>query len=301
MVKNAAIAALSLLCVALWVWPRFGLEPTPIAEPPEPESPSIAPELAPLAETLASLQGSPGFQAASVGFCLLGSDLTTPIFTHRAEEAMIPASTLKTVTSATALEILGPDFRFETRLVPSVPWILDPEGRYQGDLVIVGGGDPMLARVDLAHWVRDLKQEGLRQIEGRVIGDARCFPENFTPDAWDWGDVSNYYGAGASGLNLDLNRFTVVFEPAPVLGEPARLLDMSPSLEWIDRLNLTRTVANDEAEWTSIYGGPYSERFTFCGHIPQGKAEVVSKGAIPDPAFFAAQQWVRLLTLEKSK
>lgn len=303
MSKNFVIILLGILLVSSWLWPRYGFFSAPLADgsldPPESADPEAGAFLGPYAELeqrMAAMQAAPGFEAASLGLCVFAGD-AHPVFTYRAEEAMTPASTLKVVTSATALERLGPDYRFETRLGATQAFELDPEGAFDGDLVIEGGGDPMLSSVTLAQWVGALGEKGLKKLRGRVVADARCFPEHFTPNAWDWGDVSNYYGAGASGLNLDLNRFTVAFDPAERVGDSAMIASVTPALAWLERHNLVTTGDAGSEEWTSIYGGPYAATLTFRGSIPIDGGTVSSRGAIPDPAYHAARQFSEMLGL----
>ena len=291
MAKNLTILLLGIMLVASWIWPRFGGWPSASEGPPEPGP------FAALDETIRAMQGAPGFEGASLGLCVL-LDREDPVYTYGAHESMTPASTLKVVTSATATELLGPDFRFETRLEATRGFELEANGRFEGDLILIGGGDPVFTNITLGQWADELRDRGLKQIDGRIIADGRCFPEQLIPDAWEWGDVGNYYGAGSCGLNLDLNRFTVTFGPAEKTGQPAVIVSVTPPLDWVEQHNLTTTVAEGESEWTSIYGGPYAERLTFRGTIPRDRVTVSSKGAIPDPAYHVAWRFTEMLRTE---
>jgi D-alanyl-D-alanine carboxypeptidase/D-alanyl-D-alanine-endopeptidase (penicillin-binding protein 4) len=91
---------------------------------------------------------TPQLAGAAIGFCLINAKGET-VLAEDAHTAFIPASSLKTLTTATALEILGPDFRFTTELKSTSPI---KGGVIQGDLVISGGGDPMLSIDDLKAW-----------------------------------------------------------------------------------------------------------------------------------------------------
>ena len=85
---------------------------------------------------------SPELSVASVGYCLL--DATTGRMIHSYDEgrALLPASILKVVTTATALDLLGPDYRFATKV--GYTGSVNKDGILQGNLIIRGGGDPML-------------------------------------------------------------------------------------------------------------------------------------------------------------
>ncbi|MFT4637401.1 MAG: D-alanyl-D-alanine carboxypeptidase/D-alanyl-D-alanine-endopeptidase (penicillin-binding protein 4) [Verrucomicrobiales bacterium] len=293
--KNLLIVLLSALLLASWFRPH----PKPVALP----SSEIVDEVvvptqdpyAALRESISAMQAAPGLEAASLGLCVL-SDGAEPVFEYRADEAMTPASTLKAITSATAMEMLGPDFRFETALGVSKEFTLDAVGQFSGDVLLIGGGDPMLSSIILTKWAGDLRSKGLKKLTGRIITDARCFPEQLIPNSWDWGDVSNYYGAGPCGLNLDFNRFNVLLKPGPKTGDPASIASMTPPLKWLERLTLATT--GDSGSWTSIYGGPYAKTLTFRGNIPLGAEAVPSQGAIPDPAYHAAARFRDMLDLQ---
>lgn len=108
-----------------------------------------------------------------------------PILTHRADQAMNPASTMKLVTSWTALNKLGPDYRWRTRFVSSAPVV---NGVLKGDLVWIGAGDPRFTQDDLMSMLRDLHRRGVREIEGRLVLDKSVFnysgsADNFGGDA----------------------------------------------------------------------------------------------------------------------
>ncbi len=112
-----------------------------------------------------------------------------------------PASTAKALTSLYALETLGPQYRFTTRLVATGPVT---NGRIDGDLVLVGGGDPTLDTNALAEMAADLKKAGVREISGkfRVWAGAMPYVRALEPAQPD--HLS--YNPSLSGLNLNYNR-----------------------------------------------------------------------------------------------
>lgn len=116
-----------------------------------------------------------------------------------------PASVLKTITAQYALESLGPAHRFKTRVVATGPVV---DGRLEGDLVLAGGGDPMLDTEDLASMAKALLASGLRGVSGRFYvypGPLPSVPQ-IDPDQPDYLG----YNPAVSGLNLNFNR--VYFE-----------------------------------------------------------------------------------------
>jgi D-alanyl-D-alanine carboxypeptidase/D-alanyl-D-alanine-endopeptidase (penicillin-binding protein 4) len=297
--KNLIIILLTISLVAMTVLhlkELFPAQATSIGDPPQPPAlePEKEPKIDPTLAVLHAMKAAPGFQAASIGFCLL-ADSMSPLVAYHANEAMTPASTLKAITSATALEQLGSDFRFTTQLASTKPIIIDPEGNFDGDLVLTGGGDPMLTSKTFLQWAQELQGLGLTTITGNLIADAQHFPEQMIPNAWDWGDVSNYYGAGPSGLNLDFNRFTIHFKSGSSIGALPSY-ELTPLIPWLHVQNFSRTVAKTASSWTSAYGGPYGDTLTLRGHIPLGSDSVACHAAIPDPAHYAT--WVFQKALE---
>ena len=156
----------------------------------------------------------------------------------------------------------------------------------------------MFTSTTLAQWAGALNAKGLTTVKGRVVTDAAYFPEQMIPNAWDWGDVSNYYGAGPCGLNLDFNRFDVSFGPAKTVGLPGEIATMMPALPWLERVNFTVTGEPESGDWLSVYGGPYATSLTFRGQVPLGGGDVSAQGAIPDPAYYGAERLRSLLEVE---
>ncbi len=206
--------------------------------------------------------------------------------------AFIPASSLKTLTTATALEVLGPDFRFTTELKSSAPI---KDGVIQGDLVISGGGDPMLSVDDLIVWAADLKKRGLIRVTGGVRVDGSMFRGSLYGDFWNWGDIGNGYGSGVAGLNLNHNRYIIVFRAGAALGSPASILGTDVEIPGVAWNNEVTTGAPDSGDGVVIHGGETTSAIHLRGTVPLGAAKLQVTGAMPDPAGFATHQFRRAL------
>lgn len=140
---------------------------------------------------------------------------------------LIPASTMKTITTGAALVALGPGFRFETRLASA--GAVDEDGILHGDLYIIGGADPTLAsRIEAAQeisevfsgWAEAIREAGIIAIDGKVIGDASIFGGDVIQDKWFWEDLGAGYGSFASGLAYAENLSYYRVEPAQEEGAP---------------------------------------------------------------------------------
>ncbi|MBK1834803.1 D-alanyl-D-alanine carboxypeptidase/D-alanyl-D-alanine-endopeptidase [Roseibacillus ishigakijimensis] len=243
----------------------------------------------------------PVCKTASVGFALLplagfaplpdspsgaqeeGSPAATspraqPLF-HQPDLALTPASVQKAVTTATALQILGPDYRFRTRLF-----------RQGEDLIILGGGDPLLAasgiNAEFSAWRDALQTHEIDAIPGKIIADPSFFEDQCTPNQWLWGDIGNYYGAGACGLNFHRNSFTLTFRPGEV-GSEARLISAYPRPPGVTFENHMRTGPSGSGDQGYAYSGPRRTLITLRGTVPAGNSFSI-QGALPNPPLSCA-------------
>jgi len=235
---------------------------------------------------LAEVAGDPALGGAGFGFCLLDEEGEI-VAAWESELPLIPASTFKTLTTATALETLGPEFRFETRLVAGAS---PGAATIPGELVIAGGGDPTLADEDLKRWAAELAAAGLKQVGGGVVGDASIFGGQMVGDFWGWGDVGNGFGAPVAGLNLGHNRFVARFRPGERVGEAAGFLGSEPDIPQVIWRNRVTTGPSGSGDGVMIYGGPNAAAIELTGTVPAGRGEFRVSGAVPDPALLAAQR-----------
>jgi serine-type D-Ala-D-Ala carboxypeptidase/endopeptidase (penicillin-binding protein 4) len=123
-----------------------------------------------------------------------------------AQKLFNPASTQKILTSVVALDALGADFRWQTKIF-SVKEI--ENGILDGDLILYGHGAPDFSDASLDNLVNQLAAKNLKTIKGNVIGDDSFFKGDNLGDGWTWNDIQWYYGAEASALSINLNQATV--------------------------------------------------------------------------------------------
>jgi len=236
------------------------------------------------------LKNSTAWRPASIGVCLMRASDGEVVAAINADAALVPASTMKTVTTASGLELLGPDFRFETKL--AIPAEMDEAGTVAGDVVIIGGGDPTLAEGNLngplAKWHSALEKAGVKHIKGRIIADQSCWETALIPRTWIWEDMGNYYGSGACGLNYYENEYKVNFAPGGT-GSLARFTGTWPSLDGVTFFNEMRTGTPSSGDQGYIFGSPYSDVRYLRGSVPGGRKSFSIKGSLPDPPLFAAR------------
>ncbi len=218
--------------------------------------------------------------------------------------SLAPASGLKVFTSSTALEVLGEDYRFQTKLY--YDGVIIKGSILKGNIYIVGGGDPTLGsnlvkgskNLDtlLKSWVNVIKEKGIRRIEGSVIADDLLFEGNPISDGWVYGDMGNYYGAGANALTINDNLYQVYFKPGKNVGDDAAVLRTEPVIDGLTFVNYMKTGKEGSGDNGNVYSGPYQYNATLRGTIPAGVEEFFIKGSIPDPTLFVAQAFTKALT-----
>lgn len=216
--------------------------------------------------------------------------------------SLIPASCMKVVTTGAALHLLGEDLRFETAL--EYDGFIDSKNTLHGNLYIRGGGDPCLGsdrifgglswKKQLEVWAGAVRKLGIVRIEGKVIGDASKWEKAQAVPSWCWEDLGNYYGAGASALSFHENSYSLFFKPGPSVGDDATIIRTEPPLLHHIFQNEVKTGPAGSGDRACIYGSEFSPIQFVRGTIPAAVNEFFIRGAIPDPATYAAD----LLTKE---
>ncbi|GAB2589651.1 D-alanyl-D-alanine carboxypeptidase/D-alanyl-D-alanine endopeptidase [Spirosoma areae] len=216
---------------------------------------------------------------------------------YNARMSLPSASTLKLITTATALVVLGSNYTYTTTL--------EYDGTIQdsvltGNLYIRGTGDPSLGSWRFANyddlpaliksWSEAVRAAGIRRIQGMVVGDASLYDDLTTPDSWPFSDLGNYYGASLSALNINENLYRIFFRPGKSVGTAATVLRTDPLLPYLTFRNTVTTDAANTGDQVNIYGAPFMNQQWLTGKVPLGEPanEFSVKGALPDPAYFAA-------------
>ncbi|MEM9933962.1 MAG: D-alanyl-D-alanine carboxypeptidase/D-alanyl-D-alanine-endopeptidase [Bacteroidota bacterium] len=243
------------------------------------------------------LKNDPALAHTHWGICVMDAESGKLLAEHHAQHNLTTASTMKALTTATALSMLGPDHTFTTKI--EYAGKLQPDGTLIGDLFIRGSGDPSLGsnrfspeqgmeRV-LFRWAEIIKASGIARIQGRIIGDATAFDSQLTPGDWGWADMGNYYGAGAAGLNMAENTYRIVFKPGAYAGAKTSVIKTVPFIEDILFSNEVLTGKVGSGDNAYIYGAPYTNLRYLRGTIPAGVSSFTIKGSVPDPSLFAAR------------
>ena len=244
---------------------------------------------------LDQLQNGPLVRNGTVGVSVRRVRDGESLIGYNSRQSLSSASTLKLITTATALATLGPNYTYTTTLEYD-GFIRDSV--LTGNLYLRGSGDPSLgswrfsgypeANTLLQIWSDAVRKAGIKRIDGTIIGDAALYDDLPTPDTWPWGDLGNYYGAGLSALNFNENLYRVVFRPGKSVGTPATVLRTEPPLPYLTLNNQVVTDAAGTGDQVNIYGAPFAGQQWLTGKVPMGVSEFEVKGSLPDPAHYVA-------------
>lgn len=243
-----------------------------------------------LTNTVEQFVSGPQMEHASLGIVVVNSETGEKVFELNPEMGLAPASCQKIITSATAMEILGPDYRYQT--------ILGYDGTLsggilKGNLHLIGSGDPSFGSWRYAATKNDrqikmlvqaIKQSGIHKIEGKLIGENGKWGTDIVPGGWTWEDMGNYYGAGITGLNWHENQYDMFLRSGSHIGDKVTIVRTSPRLNYVHFDNHVLTAAKGSGDQSDIYLPPFSVHGFVRGTIPANEKAFVISGSIPDPA-----------------
>jgi serine-type D-Ala-D-Ala carboxypeptidase/endopeptidase (penicillin-binding protein 4) len=235
------------------------------------------------------------------GVSIVDCDNGETLYELNADKFVTPASNAKIFTTAMALSMLGPDFRFHTTL--QTTGLLGPDGRLIGDLVLVGNGDPDLSNrkfpyagkvkqegtpeAPLAELVEAAVAKGLKEVDGDIIADDSYFPYDPYPAGWSVGDLFFTFGAPVSALAFNDNSFSIEVSPAGREGEAATLRVEPAAANGSFAYELNTAPSNGKPDF-SVVRQPGQNFILLRGSIPAGHAPIKLDFAMSDPGEVAA-------------
>lgn len=234
----------------------------------------------------------PAIANASVSFFVADADSGNVLISHNQNTSLIPASTMKLVTSAVALELLGPEYTFKTTLGYTGS-VKRRSGRLDGNIIITGGGDPALGseyfkdhyREFINSWAEEIRRAGIRKIRGRIVTDDSYYDFEPVPPRWLWEDLGTYYGAGVYGLSVFDNSCRIRVKSSPDSSR-VDIIGITPDLHGYNYTN--NLAATGKKEKWYVFSAPYSRSGWFSGTIPVSSEEIVIDAAITDPPLLIA-------------
>jgi D-alanyl-D-alanine carboxypeptidase/D-alanyl-D-alanine-endopeptidase (penicillin-binding protein 4) len=276
----------------------LALGPAPAAADPSPKR---------LAKAIDALVARPELAAGFWGIEVRSLATGRTLYSRNATHAFRPASTMKLLTTAAALDAYGPEARVRTTV--ETAGRQDALGRILGDVYLVGRGDPNLSSrfhpgrpTAVFEAMADaLAAAGIRRIEGRVFGHEGAFADERWGSGWTWEDLAWGYGAPVSALSFEDNHVEVTLAPGERPGDPA-VLETSPrhGCVVVTSSVLTAEAARsgtdvpDPAESVALLREPGSDEVRLAGQIPLG-GKWDGRLAVLDPARCASEVFAGVL------
>lgn len=228
----------------------------------------------------------------AVGVAVYSVDRERALYLHNADEPLMPASNMKLYTTAAALDRLGPDYQYTTSLYANGP--LRPGGTLEGDLILVGRGDPSISGRfygDSATYVFDrfaerLERMGVRRVTGRLIGDVTYFDDTRVAPGWEPGNLLWWYGARVSALAFNDNVVTIEVRPGGWVGAPpgVRFLPRTDALVVVNRAT---TGSRRGGRSIGIRRRPDIGGYEIWGRIPITSGPLHYVVSVDDPSAYA--------------
>ena len=240
-----------------------------------------------------SFRGDSSLINASVSLCVADADKGNVLIDYNSGISLTPASVMKLITSAAALELLGPDYTFKTK-IGYTGSINKRWGRLKGNIIITGGGDPALGskyfpqqyKDFMPAWITEIKKLGIKRIKGNIIVDDSYYDFLPVPGKWLWEDTGNYYGAGAYGLSVFDNTYEIHLKTLSDSTLPV-IKEFIPAEGKTELTNFL--IAADSTDEGYVYAAPYSIKGWMAGSIPINQDDFVLKASISDPPQFFAR------------
>ncbi len=242
---------------------------------------------------------APQFERSFWSVLVTAADSSASLYALNDAKLMMPASTMKIVTAATAGELLGWDYRFETKVVSTVP--ID-HGVLRGDLIVVGGGDPSISeRSDtpgtLRTLARQVREAGITRIEGGIIGDDDVFDDRGMGNGWTLDNLPYGYSAPVGALEYNEGSVDLVIRAGTETGMPVAI-QVRPEGSGVQIDNQLVTVVESGTGTLTLQRHPGSTRVIVQGQIPAKAAPFVRTASVDNPTLFFASAFRHALVAE---
>jgi D-alanyl-D-alanine carboxypeptidase/D-alanyl-D-alanine-endopeptidase (penicillin-binding protein 4) len=242
------------------------------------------------------------------GLLIIDAATSETLYELNADKYFVPASNMKLFTTALALAKLGPDYRFRTTL--ETRGTVSAEGVLNGDLFLVGRGDPNLSNRKFPYNLKEefdgtpekvltemadtLVAKGLKEIAGDVIGDDSYFPREPYPSGWEIDDMVWEYGAAVSAIVVDDNTVTLTLSAGDSAGAPVQAVVAPATPDFMVQNDVVTSSAEMKSDLT-LTREPNSKIVVIRGTMPANSTPRKLVLALHDPAEHAASLLAQLL------
>lgn len=225
------------------------------------------------------------FASARWGVSVISLRDGRTVYSLDAQKSFSPASNMKLITTATALDLLGTGYRWRTSVfLENTP---DEQGNITGDIVLYGRGAIDLDSTSINKLADEVYRKGVRRVKGNVVGDESFFRGDALGQGWLWNDVQWYFGAEASALSVNRNEVRVIVTPTAFNQTASARLE--PENNYVLLKNETKTIENGNIISIGIHRGLSDNNVQIWGNVPARSAGLNAKLSVYKPALWAAQ------------
>ncbi|WP_053205797.1 D-alanyl-D-alanine carboxypeptidase/D-alanyl-D-alanine endopeptidase [Jiangella muralis] len=251
----------------------------------------------PLAADLDAILDDPRLDGGQASVVVRDAATGETLYEHDGDQRLMPASNEKLLTSAVALDVLGPDHTFATT-VATAGQRTGPILR--GDVYLRGTGDPTLLASDYADLAAQLAADGVRVVSGRVLADDTWFDDVRLGNDWMWDDEAYYYAAPVSALTVapdtdyDAGSVIVNVDPGAAAGAPA-VVTLTPHTDAVTIVNEATTGTRNAVSVEREHG---TGRIVVSGTVAAGGSGASEWASVEEPTDYAADVFVKALAAE---
>ncbi|QDG50942.1 D-alanyl-D-alanine carboxypeptidase/D-alanyl-D-alanine-endopeptidase [Persicimonas caeni] len=210
-----------------------------VGQPPQAQQqadPAFDREATKLAGQIKAILAGSDVTAGKVGIHAVDVATGQVLHSQGADEPMNPASNMKLITSAAALDKFGPQYTFGTKLMAKEV----DDGTIKGSLYVKGNGEAFLLHEDVLDWAGQLRQKGIEKIEGDIVIDDTAFNAAYLPPGFEQKNEDASYRSPIGAVSVNFNAVTAIVEPAGKAGEKPEVR-MYPPNEHVEIVNQATT------------------------------------------------------------
>lgn len=241
------------------------------------------------------------------GILIVDGGTGETLYEKNADSYFVPASNMKLLTTALALDTLGAEYRFRTTLET---YGKVENGILKGDLILVGRGDPNLSNRKFPYETKEefdgppervleeladtVISRGVKEIKGNIVGDDSYFPRERYPNGWEIDDMVWEYGAAVSAIVVNDNTISLTLTPGEKAGD-ATLASVEPKTDEFEIRNEVKTIGVKEKGELRLTREPAASTVIVSGTMSAGGQPRKLVLAMQEPAQQAASILARVL------
>ncbi len=236
---------------------------------------------------ITNLEKDPQFKHAILSMYVVDSKTGKVVFEKNSEVGLAPASCQKVITSASAFELLGKEYRYKTEIYAVKNNALDTANK----ISIIGYGDPTLGSwryesnkpekfIDVIN--EAVRREKLNSPVDIYIDDLKWGTQSI-PNGWIWEDIGNYYGAGAFSFNWNENQYEISLQSGNKVGDDTYFGNRGDATLHRLYINDVKTASAKTGDNAYVYLPEVGERKIIRGTIPLSKSSIIISASAQSP------------------